>query len=118
MITKEEFVEYMNTLKTLSDSSNMLSNALKNFDSCPDFGGFSNFRAEDLIIALLEKLMDDSKDDEYGISDISYFIYDLEWGSNWTPDSLTDEDGNSIDISTIEKLYDYLASNINNKLDK
>lgn len=118
MLTKEEFINYMNTLKEVMNSSSMLSDALKNFDSCPDFGGFSNFRAEDLIVSLLEKLMDDTKDDEYNISDISYFIYDLEWGSKWTPDSITDTSGNSIDISTIEKLYDYLKADIENKLDK
>lgn len=118
MLTKEEFVDYMNTLKKIMDSDTMLSDALKNFDSCSDFGGFSNFRAEDLIVTLLEKLMDDPKDEEYGISDISYFIYDLEWGSNWTPDSITDANGNSIDLSTVEKLYDYLKSDIENKLDE
>lgn len=116
MLTKEEFVNYMNTLKEVMDSSRTLSEALKNFDSCPDFGGFSNFRAEDLIVTLLEKLMDDAKDDKYDISDISYFIYDLEWGSKWTPDSITDMNGNSIDISTVEKLYDYLMTDIENKL--
>lgn len=115
MITKEEFVSYMNTLKVITESSRMLSDALKDFDSCSDFGGFSNFRAEGLIVTLLEKLMDDFRDDQYDISDISYFIYDLEWGTKWNPFSLRDADGSSIDISTIEKLYDYLISNIKTK---
>lgn len=116
MLTKEEFVEYMGTLKKMYDSSLMLDSALKNFDNCSDFGGFSNFRAEDLVITLLEKLMDDPKDTTYGISNISYFIYDLEWGTKWAPDSLTEADGSSVDISTPEKLYDYLMSEIDKRL--
>lgn len=116
MLTKEEFIEYMNTLKEMCDSSLMLDNALKNFDNCSDFGGFSNFRAEDLVITLLEKLMDDPKDSTYGVSNISYFIYDLEWGSKWTPDSFMEPDGTPIDISTVDKLYDYLKSEIDKHL--
>ena len=46
--------------------------------------------------------------DMYG-NDIEYFIYDLAFGKNWKPDSLT-INGTSIDISTAERLYDYITA--------
>lgn len=56
---------------------------------------------ENIVIKLLQKLMDDD-------NDISYFIYELDYGRNYSPDSITDEKGNAIDMSTADKLYDWL----------
>ena len=50
---------------------------------------------------LLEKLMQDSA------GNISYFIYELDYGKEYREDCVSDKNGN-IDISTPEKLYDYL----------
>lgn len=63
---------------------------------------------QDTVIKLLEKVMDVEPCEKFG-SDISYFIYDLDYGNDWTPSSFT-IDGESVDISTAEKLYDYLMS--------
>ena len=112
MITKEQFVHYINEIELLIARSNMLDAALKDFDNTSDFGGFSNFRAIDDLVSLLEDVFQQERTIEYP-TDISYFIYDLEFGSNWTEDSFTGSDGKPIDISTPEKLYDYLVANIN-----
>ena len=110
LISKEKFIEIMNEFKVFCESSDKLADALRDYDNTSDFGGFSNFRAMDIIIDLLDILVQDFPD-EYCGSLIDYFIYDLEWGTKWTPDSFSEQDGTSIDISTVEKLYDYLESN-------
>lgn len=108
MITKEQFIYYIGEIKTLIEKSDMLSKALADFDSCRDFGGFSNFRAIDALVSLLEDVMGEERSTEYP-TNISYFIYDLEFGSKWTEDSIQESDGTPIDISTADKLYDYLV---------
>lgn len=108
MITREQFVYYIGEIKTLIEKEHMLSDALKDFDSCSDFGGFSNFRAVEALVSLLEDIMGEERNTEYP-TNISYFIYDLDFGSLWTEESFQESDGTSIDISTAEKLYDYLV---------
>ena len=109
-ITQEEFVSYINELKIIEESSNRLNDALMAYDECSDFSGFSNIRVTCLIIELLEKLFNEKKD-EYGYSIISYFIEELEFGTKWTPECFQEADGTPIDISTSEKLYQYLVEN-------
>ena len=41
---------------------------------------------------------------------ISYWCYELEYGIGYYPGCVTDENGNPIDISTPEKLYDYVVA--------
>ena len=57
---------------------------------------------EGIVVKLLEKLMQDS------IGNISYFIYELDYGREYQEGCISDKSGN-IDISTPEKLYDYLV---------
>ena len=56
---------------------------------------------ESVVVELLEKLMHDVADD------ISYFIYELDYGRKYKPGYITYADGQEIDFSTAEKLYDY-----------
>ena len=110
LISKEKFMSVMNELKEMDDASNRLSDALRDYDSTSDFGGFSNFRAMDIAIDLLNILVQDFPA-EYVGSTIEYFIYDLEWGTAWTEESITEADGTPVRLSTVEELYDYLAEN-------
>lgn len=104
LISKERFIEFMEELNKLRQASENLNDALFNYDNCSDFSGFSNFRAEGMVIDLLRILTKD--EGEY--STIEYFIYDLEWGKEWDDTKFTESDGTPIDISTVDKLYDYL----------
>ena len=56
------------------------------------------------VLELLEKIMDDTSEM------ISYFVWELDFGDKYTPNCVLDNNNNAIDISTIEKLYDYLIS--------
>ena len=42
---------------------------------------------------------------------ISWWIYDLEYGTEYKDGCITEEDGTIIDVSTAGKLYDYLKEN-------
>lgn len=101
VITKEEFCKIIRRLQKNCDRQTEIDDV---FDTIINFEDVS-----DVVINLLEKIMGIKADDIWG-SDISYFCYELDFGRAWTPDSITDTDGNSIDISTAEKLYDYLTS--------
>ncbi len=58
---------------------------------------------EGIVVKLLEKLMKD------GVGNISYFIYELDYGREYQEGFVSDNNGN-IDISTPEKLYDFLMT--------
>jgi len=100
-ISKEDFCKAINRLKESQDQLIEIDRVL---GAVCNLGDLS-----DTVIKLLEKLTDAYINDQFG-SDISYFCWELDFGRNWTPDSITDMDDNPIDISTPEKLYDYLVA--------
>lgn len=58
---------------------------------------------EGTVVFLLRKLMDDLYEN------IDYFINELDFGRKYKPGMITDDDDEDIDLSTAEKLYDYLV---------
>lgn len=116
MLTKEEFVKILNRMREVNDLENKIDDlitksreAMMN-DFINGYGFMVNF--EDIIVDLLEKLMQDA----YG--DISYFMYELDYGRSYTEGDITDKDGNIVDFSTAEKLYDYLIEQMENNNEK
>lgn len=106
-ISKEEFCKVIKRLEEVQDKQDKICSAL---GAVVDTGDLT-----DVVIRLLEKLINApvyKADDIYEGSDISYFIYEIDFGRAWTPDSITEIDGTPIDISTAEKLYDYLLKEI------
>ncbi len=97
-LSKDEFCKVIDKIKAHHKTINDLENILGVVFEFDDL--------QDTVIELLEKVMDVEPCEKFG-SDISYFIYDLDYGKDWTPSSLT-INGESVDISTAEKLYDYL----------
>lgn len=102
-MTKEKFCEIIDEIKKLHEYENELYaiNYKYNTDSV-----FSFPTLEDTVISLLEEIFN-CPETEIG-TDISYFVYELDFGKEWEPGMITDESGNDIDLSTAEKLYDYL----------
>ena len=99
-LSKDEFCKVIDKIKAHNKTINDLEDILGVIFEFDDL--------QDTVVELLEKVMDVEPCEKFG-SDISYFIYDLDYGNNWTPSSLT-INGESVDISTAEKLYDYLIS--------
>lgn len=61
---------------------------------------------------LLDKLFNSYwEDQEYYGGDIEYFCYELNFGRDYNDGDIVDKDGNNIDLSTPEKLYDFLVNN-------
>lgn len=108
-LTKKQFVEYINRIKATCDKDDMLSDAIekacdKNTWVIGLYGSECNTMIDLLSLAMGLKV------GTYDGNVIEYFIYDINFGKNYTPECYTEEDGSPIDISTAEKLYDYIIS--------
>ena len=102
MISKKQFCDIMHKLETHRAKIDVLEDVLGvilEMDSL-----------EDIVVDLLNKTMELRETEEYG-TDIDFFVYELDFGNEWDENSLI-VDGKPIDISTPEKLYDYLISSL------
>lgn len=107
-LTKEQFVEYVGCIKKTCDKDDMLSEAIEKAcnDDCRVIGLYG---AEcSTMIDLLSLAMGLEIGTRDG-NEIEYFIYDLDFGKDYKEGCLTEIDGTPIDISTAEKLYDYIT---------
>lgn len=111
-MTKEKFVEIINDIKKLHKYEEDLYALNRSYEYCEVDFQFPTL--EDIVVTLLEEIFQCTIDEHVG-SDISYFIYDLDFGKKWKPGLITDKDGNDVDYSTAEKLYDYLVNNITSR---
>lgn len=106
-LTKQEFVDILDRLREateLVDKVEELFRGSRENLEC-DFcnGAGLQISHEGIVVKLLEKLMQDS------LGNISYFIYELDYGREYREGCVSDKNGN-IDISTSEKLYDFLMA--------
>lgn len=104
IISKDRFVEITNRLKDYNDLQNKIDDLFKeNIDNKEmDFvnAGSICIGHESVVVYLLENMFDTDI--------ISYWIYELDYGEKYTKGCIVDEELNEIDLSTAEKLYDYL----------
>ena len=108
MISKEKFVEIINRLKSYNELQNKINDLFKeNIDNKEmDFvnAGSICIGHESVVVYLLERMFDTDM--------ISYFIYELNYGEKYKAGCVLDENMNEIDLSTAEKMYDYLVQDI------
>lgn len=107
MISKEYFVEILNKLKTADDLVNDINNRIRSVrqkldNDFVDGLGMGIYH-DNLVVDLLDKMFDTDM--------ISYWVYELYYGRDYKDGCIQDADGTNIDISTAEKLYDYLINN-------
>lgn len=104
MISKKEFVEIIERLKNYNDLQDKIDDLFKsNIDNKEmDFmnAGSICIGHESVVVELLENM--------FNTDMISYWIYELDYGKEYKDGYVQDGKGNNIDISTLEKLYDYL----------
>lgn len=100
---KTTFKKLMNEFISLRKDEDNVRDAMKKFD--PDFGNFSLGRYETLFLKTMEEAMDDV------YQNISYWIYELDFGKKTKKNSITDKNGKGIPIKTLDNLYNL----INNK---
>ena len=108
MISKEKFVEIINRLKSYAELQNKINDLFRdNIDNKEmDFinAGSICIGHESVVVYLLERMFDTDM--------ISYFIYELDYGKKYKAGCVLDENMNEIDLSTPEKLYDYLIKSL------
>ena len=105
MISKECFIDTMRRLEDLDHKMDKVDTALK--ELAPDFGGFYIPEVPDIVVAILRDVFNDYENDSLG-----YFIYELDFLRKYKTGSITDAHDNPIDLSTWDKIYDFLLENM------
>lgn len=108
MITKEHFVTIINRLKETDDMVDKINNIIRNSTDSfiSDFTNAGSIMIchEDIVLHLLENMFNDT-------DTISWWLYEKDYGRDIRM-KMWDGFGNEIDVSTPEKLYDYLIENL------
>lgn len=111
MITKREFVDIIERLKEVYDFVDETNARARNLSI--EFNSMHlTIQHEDIVLELLDNMFDTDW--------ISYWIYELDYGRNYKEGCIQEEkDGKmvNIDLSTAEKLYDYLIEEMKSKND-
>ena len=109
MISKKQFVDIINKLKEVNDFVDETNERAKKLNDAiiSDFYNFSSLSIshESLVLELLENMFDD-------YDTISWWVYELDYGRGYRKGCIQDENGKNINLSTAEKLYDYLISEV------
>ena len=104
MITKERFIQIINRLENYNKLQEQINSLFEEYidnkenDFCN--AGSICIGHESVVVELLENMFDTDM--------ISYWIYELDYGRKYKDGYVQDEEGNIIDLSTLEQLYDYL----------
>lgn len=103
---KQLFIDSINALKKQSEHDNNCYNAFKVILPHCHVTSYDNSVITEAFISFLKIEMKDTNKDGW----IDYFIYELDYGKNYTEGMCKYKDGSIIDISTPEKLFDFLIS--------
>lgn len=109
IIIKEEFVDIMNRLKQVNDFVNETNEKARKLDDAieSDFFNASSLSiSHETVVVRLLKMMFDDHDDL-----ISWWIYEKDYGRR-EDIKMWDGLSNEIDLSTADKLYDYLMQDL------
>lgn len=107
MITKQEFVNIINRLRNYNDLQNKIDELFENnIDNQEmDFmnAGSICIGHETIVVKLLENMFNDRG------NWISWWLYEQDYGRSVRIDDVFNEEiGKFVDLTTPEKLYDYL----------
>ena len=105
MLTKQEFVDIIDKLKEVNDFVNETNDKARNLNDAiiSDFFNASSLSIshENIVVKLLENMFNDE-------DILSWWLYELDYGRKFKIGYITEPDGTEIDLTTPEKLYDYL----------
>ena len=102
-ITKEEFIEYIQSLRTVYDFQRGVLDLLQKHDPYADLGIMQYPDCTNELLTLLEKIMHDT--DGW----ISYYCYEIDFGREWKRGMCWADDGTTeIPLQTIEDLWNAL----------
>ena len=105
MITKNKFVEIIDRLRETKDFVDETNDRARKLNDAiiSDFFNASSLSIshESIVLELLENMF--NADDT-----LSWWLYDLDYGREYKDGIIQDGNGRNIDLSTAEKLYDFL----------
>ena len=106
ILSKEEFVEVINKIQKIIEFDEKLHDLFYGYGcEAPEFPDLY-----DPLLKTLNKMFGlEDEEDKYYISDIDYFCIELDFGKKYHPGCVTEGDGTEVDLSTAEKLYDYIT---------
>lgn len=104
MISKEDFIKAINDVQKVNDYSRGLNDF---FNKNNAEGWLFHPDCTDTVINLLHHIFGGKDADEW----ISYFCYELDFGRDYHPGSITDADGGEIKMASAEDLYEFLIRN-------
>lgn len=114
IVSKEMFCKILNHIKSQNDLFEELNKTLEKI--CPGFytNVYPNCKSESIILEILDSQFGFTPSDSL----IDYFVYDLNFGQDTEMIKNLSADGKPIDISTPEKLYDFLIEDMRNRQHK
>lgn len=108
MITKKEFVEIIDRLRNYNDLKDKINDLFQDLidNKEQDFcnAGSICIGHETIVVELLKNIFNDK-------DTISWWLYECNYGRDFSLGGL-EVNGIEIDLSTAEKLYDYLVDNM------
>ena len=107
MIRKEMFIQCMETLQKYSEAEEKISNVTKYFLNLIEFDELQNLITcfTDLLAYCVK-----SNHDPYSGDDVSYFIYDMDWGKKFDDYHIIREgETEPVPMRTIEELWNYFV---------
>ena len=99
ILSKDDFIKYLNFLVDYDKYESKLANLNINI--------FENINVSHLVESYIDMLSILTHDENDWIS---YWMYELSHGEEYHAGDVLDENNNNIDMSTPEKLYDFLYS--------
>lgn len=110
MISKEKFVDIINRLRNYDDMQKEISEIQHKYIE-PRENDFCNIASvcvghETVVVDLLEDIFKDENEM------IGYWLWELDYGRRFKKGFVIDENGIDIDLSSADKLYDYLIESI------
>ena len=107
MIKKEMFIKCMETLQKYAEAEEEISNVTKYFLNLVEFDELQNLI--DCFTKLLAYCVK-ANYDPYSGDDVSYFIYDMDWGKKFDDYHIIREgETEPVPMRTIEELWDYFV---------
>jgi len=106
MITKELFLKCLDTYKKYNEWEGKLYDLGINFWEQDEVANLLSS-----YIELLEYCCKDDMYENYDPTNISYFIYDCDYGKKADEYFITEQDGSEVKFYTAEDLWNYLVKN-------
>lgn len=105
-MNKELFVESIEALRLQYEHDAKCTELLSKVFESTHMNGYDNHYANNQLLKILCVGMKDSTPHSW----IEYFCFEINFGKEYYEGIATEKDGTHIDISTSEKLYDYLIA--------